>query len=315
MQSEQTSLHVVMYHYVRDLPQTRFPRLKAMLTRDFREQVKSLAGQYDMCGLDAALDYLAGRYQPKRPLCLLTFDDGVKEHCREVTAELASHRIPGLFFLITDCVENRRVAPVHMNHFLTASLDFNEYRAGFLARIGSAAAGLETVQAPVAKRIYVWDDEAAAVFKYFFNFLLEPAVRDAAIASMFEEHVGPERQFADSLYVSWDEARQMQKEGMIMGGHTNRHRPCAALPEPEQRGDLGLCRQYLEKNLLPQPLWPFSYPYGKADSYTPQTTVELRRLGFDCSFSTEPGSNRPGTDRYSIKRVDCKVATAARMAA
>ncbi len=313
--TEPSALHVVMYHYVRDLPRTRFPRLKAMLARDFREQVTALSGTYEMCGLDAAIDYLEGRYQPKRPLCLLTFDDGVKDHYYEATAELASRKIPGLFFLITDCVENRRVAPVHMNHFLTASLDFAAYRAEFLERVGPAAAALSRVDIPVARRTYVWDDEQAAIFKYFFNFLLEPVVRDEAIAGMFERHVGPEREFADSLYVSWDEARQMQNEGMILGGHTHRHRPCSSLTEAELTEDLSLCRRLLDANLAPQPLWPFSYPYGKADSYTPQTVAELQRLGFHCSFSTEPGSNQPGAGLFAIRRVDCKVAVADRKAA
>ena len=313
--SDSMALHVVMYHYVRDLANTRFPRLKAMQADDFREQVHMLAGTHEMCGLEAAMDYLAGRYQPKRPLCLLTFDDGVKDHFDVVTAELSKRKIPGLFFLITDCVENRRVAPVHMNHFLTAFLDFAEYRAEFLERVGPDVAGLGKVLAPVARRTYVWDDEPAAIFKYFFNFVLEPEVRDAAIAGMFEQHIGPEAEFADGLYVDWAEARQMQKEGMIMGGHTNRHRPCASLTEGELRDDLGLCRYYLETNLEPQPLWPFTYPYGKEDSYTPATVTELRRLGFDCAFSTEPGANQPGADRYSIRRVDCKVAVASRKAA
>lgn len=310
MTSDQTALHVVMYHYVRDLAQTRYPRLKAMEAIDFRAQVAELAAAYEMCGLDAALDYLAGRYQPRRPLCLLTFDDGVKEHYYEVGAYLSDLNIPGIFFLITDCIENHRVAPVHMNHFLTASLDFAAYRSEFLERIGPAAARLETVEVAAARRTYIWDDETAAVFKYFFNFLVDAKARDRAVSEMFAAHLGSERDFARELYVSWDEARQMQDGGMILGGHTHRHRPCSALSTAELHADLGECRRLLDDYLKPQPLWPFSYPYGKSDSYTPATVDLLKRLGYHCSFATEPGSNQPGTDLFSIRRVDCKVATA-----
>ncbi|MCC6591553.1 MAG: polysaccharide deacetylase family protein [Bryobacterales bacterium] len=308
-------LHVVMYHYVRDLPRSRFPRLKAMLAQDFRLQVKSLSAEFDICGLDVALEYLHGRYQPKRRLCLLTFDDGLKEHYHEVTAELARQRVSGLFFVITDSTENHRVAPVHKNHFLTASLDFSAYQAEFLERIGAAASVLENVDAKAARRTYIWDEEAAAVFKYFFNFVVEPAVRDRAIAAMFEAHIGPEAEFAQSLYASWDELRQMQAEGMVIGGHTHRHRPCSSLTDGELSDDLGLCRRSLDANLSPQRFWPFSYPYGKADSYTAHTVGELKRLGFDCSFSTEPGVNHPGDDLFSLRRMDCKVAVAGRKVA
>jgi peptidoglycan/xylan/chitin deacetylase (PgdA/CDA1 family) len=299
---------------VRDLSRTRFPRLKAMPAADFREQVQELSECYEMCRLEVALAYLAGKYQPKKPLCLLTFDDGFKDHY-DVTAELSARRIPGVFFLITDCVANQRVAPVHMNHFLTASLAFEDYRAEFLERVGPAVSTLGRVLTPVARRTYVWDDEPTAVFKYFFNFLLEPEVRDATIEQMFEEHIGSQEEFASSLYVNWEEARQMQREGMVIGGHTHSHRPCASLTDAQLKEDLELCRWHLATNLNAQPLWPFSYPYGKADTYDQRTVAELQRLGFDCSFSTETGLNQPGNGRYSIRRVDCKVATASRRAA
>src|SRR6516164_2977386 len=94
-------LRVVMYHYVRDLPRTRFPRLNGMLTEDFRQQVTKLAAMYEMASIESALDFMTGEYRPRRDLCLLTFDDGLKEHFRDVTPILAEKRIRGVFFLIT----------------------------------------------------------------------------------------------------------------------------------------------------------------------------------------------------------------------
>lgn len=121
-------LFVVTYHYVRDLPNSRFPRIKGMLTTDFRSQVALLSGRYEMATLDSALAFIAGKYQPKRDLCLLTFDDGFKEHYNDVLPILAERRIQGLFFVITSCLEEQRVVSVHKNHFLMADLDFEEYR-------------------------------------------------------------------------------------------------------------------------------------------------------------------------------------------
>ena len=79
------SLQVVMYHYIRDLPNTSFPRIKGMLTRDFREQLATLQSRYEMGTLESALDFMRGSYRPSRDLCLLTFDDGLKEHYAEIT--------------------------------------------------------------------------------------------------------------------------------------------------------------------------------------------------------------------------------------
>ena len=61
----------------------------------------------------------------------MTFDDGLREHYADVTPILAEEQIQGLFFLITGCMEDGVVAPVHMNHFLMAHLGFEVYRRAF----------------------------------------------------------------------------------------------------------------------------------------------------------------------------------------
>ena len=304
-------LHVVMYHYVRDLPRTAFPRIKGMLVDDFVRQVDGLAERFEMAGLESALDFLAGRYEPSRDLCLLTFDDGVREHYDTVTPILAERGIQGLFFLITGCLTDRRVAEVHKSHFLMAALSFDEYRRRFFAALdGWNGERLRESEADAEKacRTYPWDEPATARFKHFFNFVLDPALRARATAELFEAALGRESSFADALYLSWAEAREMQRAGMALGGHTHSHRPIAAMPDPEMRADLDCCRRSLTERLSPQPAWPFSYPYGKSDSFSEAAVEHLRNQGYDCAFTTESGPNQPGADLFRLQRVDCKLA-------
>jgi peptidoglycan/xylan/chitin deacetylase (PgdA/CDA1 family) len=286
-----------------------------MLLDDFRAQLDDLSQRYEMATLESALDFLQGRYQPARDLCLLTFDDGLKEHFAEVTPLLAARRAQGLFFVITSCAEEGRVAPVHMNHFLMAHLAFEEYQKSFLHHLQSYGLsplpGLEAVNPPVAASVYPWDTPEAARFKYLFNFLLDAAVRDAVVRRLFQEHLGEEGEFSRQLYLSWDEARQMQQEGMVIGGHSHQHRPLSSLHGPELEADLSLCRQLLDLRLKAQPLWPFCYPYGKNDSFRGGAAAYLAKLGFHCSFTTEPGHNEPQHNLFELRRIDCKQAPAA----
>lgn len=305
-----TALHVIMYHYVRDLPRTPFPRLKGMLLDEFRRQIADLKNCYEMATLESAMDFLRGAYSPSRDLCLLSFDDGLKEHARDVTPLLADQRVQGLFFLIGACLEDQVVAPVHMNHFLMASLDFEAYRIAFMLKLDERAPSLSIrfhgVPAELAQSTYPWDTPEVARFKYFFNFGLDETIRDAVVRELFEEYIAPERDFADELYLSWEEARRMQSAGMVMGGHSHRHRPLASLGPAELRGDLAQCRAALDRNLRPQPYWPFSYPYGKASSYSADVVARLGALRFDCAFNTETGANLPGTAPFDIRRIDHK---------
>jgi len=292
-------LHVIMYHYVRDLPRTPYPSIKGMLLDDFREQVRALAETFEMASLETCIAYLRAEYSPRRDLCLLTFDDGLKEHFTEVTPILQDSGIQGVFHLITSCTGEHQVAPVHMNHFLTARLGFEEYRRVFLAALASNGSGT-----PAATD----RGREVAEFKYLFNFQLNPGTRDRAVRDLFEGFVGPVAEFSEELYVNWEEARQMQRAGMVIGGHTHEHRPLASLSPAELKDDLETCTRLLYENLQPQSCWPFCYPYGKSDSYQPAAVEMLMKLGFHCGFTTESGCAVPGDEAFHIRRLDCKKA-------
>jgi peptidoglycan/xylan/chitin deacetylase (PgdA/CDA1 family) len=280
-----------------------------MLLDDFRNQVKVLPDFFEMATLNSACDFLAGSYRPRRDLCLMTFDDGLKEHYSEITPILADKGIQGVFFPITGCMQDHVVAPVHMNHFLLASLGCEQYRAAFVAelsQLGLSDLAHATMDNAVAQWTYPLDDCETARFKYFFNFLLPPLYRDAVVQKLFEEWIGEEAAFARDLYLSWAEAREMQQVGMMMGGHSHTHRPLARLDNAELELDLTSCWELMQANLDMQDCWPFSYPYGKADSFDERVIQKLRALGFYCSLCTEKGLNVPGVDLFAIHRVDCK---------
>lgn len=303
------TLHVVMYHYIRDLPNTPFPRIKGMCISDFRQQLTALQCHYEMATLESTLAFLQGRYTPRRDLCLLTFDDGLKEHYSEVTPLLGDCGVQGLFFVITSCVQEHRVASVHMNHFLMAALGFDAYRSAFLQRLKklSPNAWISTeVDTAVAQRTYRWDSPEIASFKYLFNFVLDWQVRDQVLQALFAEELGAEEPFSGTLYFNWEEARQMQAAGMLIGGHSHQHRPLATLSAEELQWDLSACQRLLLEYLRPQSLWPFCYPYGKTDSFNAATVRELKQLRFACAFSTEVGTNVAGMDAFVLHRLDCK---------
>jgi peptidoglycan/xylan/chitin deacetylase (PgdA/CDA1 family) len=302
------SLHVVMYHYVRDLPNTRFPKIKGMLTDKFRGQLALLEDRYQMATLESALEFIKGSFKPSRNLCLLTFDDGLKEHYSEITPLLMDRRIQGLFFIITSCMDGTHVAAVHMNHFLMAALSFKEYRNAFLRRLADIDPNWNNstdVDANLAQGVYRWDAPEVASFKYLFSFVLDFTVRDRVLKDLFEEKIDDVESFAQQLYFSADQAREMQAGGMVMGGHSHQHKPLSSLSDKELEADLTICHKSLNENLRDQSLWPFCYPYGNRDSFNSGALRWLKNVGFACSFSTEAGSNAPGSDIFAIRRFDC----------
>jgi peptidoglycan/xylan/chitin deacetylase (PgdA/CDA1 family) len=285
-----------------------------MMPLDFQAQIDYFCQQFEMPTLAEALAFLRGEYKPSRDLCLLTFDDGLKEHFTEVTPILANRKIQGLFGIITSCVEECRVASVHMNHFLMAELPFEEYRHAFLEILSEENRGA-CVPVPVdqtlAQEFYPLDTQNVASFKYLFNFVLAPQLRDRSVRKLFARCLGDERSFAEELYMSWNEIRDLQQAGMLVAGHSHDHNTLSTLSAGDLAQDLHTCRAILDKRIMPQTLWPFSYPYGKTSSYSNTVIAEIKERGFNCAFDTEASSNSPGANLFKLHRIDCNGALAA----
>jgi peptidoglycan/xylan/chitin deacetylase (PgdA/CDA1 family) len=299
------ALRVIAYHYVRDRVRTAFPALHAFSTDAFRRQVLDLQAEYEMATVESTVDFIAGRYVPRRDLCLLTFDDGLRDHYEEVLPILMERRIQGTFFIITGCLEGR-VAYPHKNHFLMAHLGFAEYARRVWEGLRHLSPEDTAVDPHVARRTYRWDGDEVAQFKYLLNFRLPAAVRDVVISEVFAESLGDEEAFARQLYLDWSDARSMQSLGMVMGGHTHSHPSLARLSPDEQRQELTACTVSLRDKLPNQAIWPFAYPFGKLDALNDVSVELLRELGYACAFTTVPGTNGTGTDLFRLHRLDPK---------
>ena len=272
----------------------------------FENQIAWLGERFEFATLESTLAFLAGDYGPSRDLCLLTFDDGVRDHLEIVFPVLASRRIQGLFFVVSSCLQGR-VASVHKSHFLMASLGFDEYRHRCLERLREAVPADDLqVNPAISRSTYRWDTDEVAQFKYLLNFALPDIIRRVVLDDLFSEHLGDEVEFSRRLYLSWADAVTLQRHGMVIGGHTHTHAALSRLAHADQERELERSTALLRERLDHQALWPFSYPYGKADSFDDGTIELLRELGYACAFTTEPGRNSAGRDGFRIRRIDPK---------
>lgn len=299
-------LVVAMYHYVRDVERTQFPGLHAVRPDAFARQVWELSARYEMATLRSALAFLDGTYRPDRDLCLLTFDDGVKDHRETVLPVLHRLGIQGSFFIITSSFEGK-VSSAHKNQFLMASLPFDAYAAEVRSTLSELAPDVDArVDPSVVASTYRWDRPEVGALKYFLNFALPTTTRDHLLTKLFVRHFGNERDFAASLYLDRQDVRALQDAGMIVGGHSHAHEPLARLDPPSAQRDLARCTEILFGSAAPQDVWPFSYPYGKDDTFTHEISSAVRALGYACAFTTEPGANSAAQDIFRLRRLDAK---------
>ncbi len=298
-------LLVVTYHYVRDLPKTDYPRIKGLLTDTFRRQVDSLRANYEMATWESLVAYLDGTYQPRRDLCYLTFDDGLKDHYKNVLPILVERGISGAFFIVTASLESGWVASAHKNHFLIATLPFDRLYKRFEQKVRSLVPGdVDEPDEATVRRAHPWDEPKVARYKYLVNYGLPVEIRELVLDHLFEETFGDQSRFASDLYMNWDDVASLQSAGMMVGGHSHRHRALATLEPGAQAEDLRTCLEVIQKHCPDKMAPPFCYPYGMADSFSDDTVRLVQETGFSAAFTFLHGWNQPGVDRYRLNRVD-----------
>jgi hypothetical protein len=305
--NQSRELIVVMYHYIRDYSCTEFPRLNGIDIKEFKHQIDQLIARYEMASIESALSFLKGEYSPQRHLCLLTFDDGLIDHYHYAAPILREKGIEGLFFITTSNLSDKKVLNVHKNHFLLADYGIQIYQQKFIKQLSQFGIKFRhETDTKLIRRVYRWDNLETATFKYLINYVIPSSVKNKVLSEMFFQTFGDEQEFALSLYLQWEEAREMQHNKMVLGGHSHHHEPLAELNDDDQFDDLNTCYQLLTDNIAYQPILPFCYPFGKNISFNSITISSLKSLGFSCGFASEVGNNRTGMNPYKIRRIDPK---------
>lgn len=101
-------------------------------------------------------------------------------------------------------------------------------------------------------------------------------------------------------YLTWDEIRKLDDEGLItIGSHTINHPNLASLSEEQQRAEIFGGKQELEKQ-LGRPVYDLAYPYGSFN----ETSVKLaQQAGFRTAVTTQPGTVHTTSQLFTLTRV------------
>ncbi len=107
---------------------------------------------------------------------------------------------------------------------------------------------------------------------------------------------------AERCFLNWNEAREMQVNGMRFGSHTHTHEILSKLTYPRQLEELRTSRQILERE-LGRRIDTLAYPVGQPDTFTGETVRALKEAGYSTAFSFYSGANIPGRIKpYDVMR-------------
>ena len=284
-------LTIIMYHYVRDLPRTRYPEIKGLLTEKFEGQLDYILKHYTVCSVGRIISSMRGEDELPLNPCILTFDDGFIDHYVTVFPRLDARGIVGSFYPPARAIEENRLTNTHKIHFVLASTaDYRKLVEDTFELIRPYRANYDI---PDDENLYETHatcsrdgDPPQVVFIKRIQRALPEEVRADVVDSLFVRHVSDsEETLAKELYMDMTQLRCMARHGMEIGGHGYSHTWLEILARGEQDKEIHRTVDFLTKIYGHKPAnWVMDYPYG---SYNDVTIDLLNHAGCALGLTTQ----------------------------
>lgn len=297
-----------MYHYVRDLQNTRYPAIKGLDIRLFREQLAYFKKHYNFVTAAQVVDaFENGTELPPKSL-LFTFDDAYIDHFTNAFPLLDEYGAQGLFFVPVKAIMNHEVLIVNKIHHVLAVCDkhinelvqqVNNLLAPYEGKDGVQTFEYYFDKLAIANR---FDCKEVIFIKRLLQVELQEPVRSAIINQLFKKYVSSdEGAFSRELYMSKDQLKCMQRNGMIIGSHGYDHFWLGSLPKEEQLSELIKSVDFLNGLGVDMNTLSIGYPYG---SHNEDTLDIARGFGFKLGFTTVVDVATTSSDALTIPRLD-----------
>ncbi len=308
--NDKKALLFVNYHHVKERAPDGFPKLHYVTPEKFRAQIAMLGRIFDFPQPEAVRNQILSGVGFDNHCCVLTFDDGLRDHFESVQPILDELGISGVFSVNTAPWSTNRMLSVHMAHLLSAAFSYLDLADDIetAARLHGIAQSISEVDPQVAKSQYRYDDASTACVKYFLNAVIPQNYRAVVLSDVFMKRLGENERFVGEHYLTPRQARLMVEAGHTLAMHTHTHLHLASASKQVRNEDihanLSALRQYVLGNEAAIN-W-VSYPYGSPTSYDDFVIQEFRQLGCDMGLTMRRGLNNVNSMVHPMKlaRVD-----------
>ena len=275
-------LYVLEYH---DVAGDSAEKESTVSAARFTSHLQHLRRRFQIETLAAAAERLdAGELD--RDLLAITFDDGYAGNSEAAWPVLRRAGAPATIFLTTSFLDGEELW-----------FDFARRALGAVCR-HTRALGADAVGS-LRQALGSWPpaESIGAVLRRLKY--LPPERRHQALAALrrVDLDLAP-----PARPLSWGRVREMQAAGIEFGAHTVTHPILSTLEPAEQEDEIRRSRSRIAEVTGEEPT-TFAYPNGSARDYDRHSVEILDRLGFAAACTTRRGSNKPGCNRLTLRRL------------
>ena len=299
-------LYISMYHYVRDLKNSRYTDIKGLDYALFREQIAYFAQHFNVVTMEEVIAWRTGHYDLPENAMLLTFDDGYIDHFTHVFPILNEYKMQGSFFIPGKTFVESKLLDVNKIHFILASTPINHLITELYEKLDFYR-GKEFTYPSNEKLFHEYavanrfDNKETIFFKRILQTVLPEKLRNMITSEIFKNCVGiSEEMFAKELYMNFDQIKCMKKNGMYIGLHGYDHYWLNKL-EPQQLQEDVSSALACMSDVIDVEQWVMNYPYG---SYSDDVIANIKDKGCILGLSTDVGIVSKDSPQYALPRFD-----------
>jgi peptidoglycan/xylan/chitin deacetylase (PgdA/CDA1 family) len=283
-------LTIVMYHYVRELKNSKYPEIKGLDIFLFVEQIKYIKKHYYPVSMEEVIESIENDSELPPKAILLTFDDAYLDHYINVFPILDRFKVQGSFYPPAKAIFKNIVLDVNKIHFILASVHdktiiikdiedlINRYKEDY------KLSSIQCYYKKLAKANRM-DTKDVIFIKRFLQVALEEKLRLKMVDELFVKYVGmSESAFSRELYMNQEQLGHMRRSGMHIGSHGYNHYWWNRLEKHELEQELELSLEFLGKIGVEKDNWTACYPYG---GYDDQSIKMLREKGCRLAVTTD----------------------------
>jgi len=295
-----------MYHYVRPISKSAYPKIKGLEVKKFIKQIDYLQKNKKIVSTEDVIKCVNKKKDLPEGSVWLTFDDGYKDHIEFVAPILEKKGIDACFFPVSEACNSKRLLDVNKIHYILA-----------LAKSDNALIKIlkeKMLLAGYTKKDFLnlwnsidkssrYDSKNVMFFKKILQKELPLVIRSKILDEIFEIIVGKKQtEISKKLYMSKSDLRSLYKKGFTIGTHTSSHRWLNNLSYAEQKKEITKSITSLKKITGNTNDYIMCYPYG---GYNKKTLDLLKEYNFALAVTTRPGiSNLAKDHKYKLPRLD-----------
>jgi len=270
-------LTVLNYHRIDDVNNPEFDTFRPNVSAtpsEFARQIEYISLNYRVISIPELVTFIrSGVSLPSRS-ALITFDDGYLDNYTYAYPVLKKFKLQAVIFLATDFIGTDK--PFYW--------DLVAYCFHKTQKDNADLPGIGLVS---------WEDQPARekhMLKWIEALKKIPEQEKQKIVNRLPQILDvsiPADHFRN-LTISWEQARELTENGIVMGGHTASHPILTRIALEQAKSELSTSKHRIEDEIK-MPVLSLAYPNGQTTDFNPEIMKLTRDLGYEVAFSLLSG--------------------------